>query len=130
MESTGQRAAFTSDRYTSKAFLQREKKLVFQKTWLVAVGESAVRRPGDCLAINEMDDSFFLVRGADAGDRAFRAWESTAFRKWLDRFGVPADLSFTAGQSVRFQKYVVFPNTHLTRSRLLQSGDKGRGIPQ
>lgn len=66
------RPAFTADRYTSAEFMQREKELVFHKTWLVAARESDVARPGDCAPIDELGESLFVVRGEDGVVRTFR----------------------------------------------------------
>src|SRR5262245_64778411 len=65
------RRMFTTDRYTSQEFLEREKQHIFRKTWLVAARESDVPRPGDCLAVDVVDSRLVLVRGDDGLVRAF-----------------------------------------------------------
>ena len=62
---------FTTDRYTSQEFLEREKQHIFRKTWLVAARESDVPGPGDCLAVDVVDSRIVLVRGDDGLVRAF-----------------------------------------------------------
>src|SRR5437867_1215004 len=65
-------AAFTTDRYTSPEFLEREKARVFRKTWLAVARESDVPRDGDCLTIDELGESLVIVRGTDHAVRTFR----------------------------------------------------------
>lgn len=64
-------AVFSTDRYWSPAFLEREKEHVFRKTWIVAARESDLARPGDCLSFDEMGESLLLVRGDDGMVRTF-----------------------------------------------------------
>ncbi len=66
------RRGFTSERYASPEFLARERRHVFARTWLVLAREAALARPGDCLAIDELDTPLLLVRGTDGVVRAFR----------------------------------------------------------
>lgn len=63
---------FSTDRYTSPEFLERERKQVFRKTWIVAARESDVARPGNCFPVDEMGESLLLVRGDDGTVRTFR----------------------------------------------------------
>lgn len=62
---------FTTDRYTSPEFLQREKERIFRRTWIVVARESDLARPGDCLPIDELGESLLLVRGGDGVVRTF-----------------------------------------------------------
>ena len=62
---------FTTDRYRSPEFLEREKARVFRKTWVVAARESDVARPGDCFPVDELGESLLLVRGEDGTVRTF-----------------------------------------------------------
>lgn len=66
------RPVFTTDRYTSPEFLEREKEQVFRKTWMVVARESDLARPGDCLPVDELGESLLLVRGDDGAVRTFR----------------------------------------------------------
>lgn len=66
------RRGFTSARYTAPEFLDRERRRVFARTWLVAARESALARPGDCLAVDELDTPLLLARDTDGVVRAFR----------------------------------------------------------
>jgi phenylpropionate dioxygenase-like ring-hydroxylating dioxygenase large terminal subunit len=63
---------FTNDRYTSPEFLEHEKQLVFRRTWIALARESDVSRAGDCLSVDELDESLLLVRGEDNVVRTFR----------------------------------------------------------
>ena len=70
-ESVAEQPAFKTDRYTSPAFFEREKKLLFRKTWIVAGRESDIPNSGDRLPFDELDEALFLVRGNDGVVRTF-----------------------------------------------------------
>ncbi|MBI3784768.1 MAG: aromatic ring-hydroxylating dioxygenase subunit alpha [Deltaproteobacteria bacterium] len=63
---------FNTSRYTSPQILEREKDLIFRKTWIAIARESDVTRPGDCLPIDELDESLVVVHGEDNVVRTFR----------------------------------------------------------
>jgi phenylpropionate dioxygenase-like ring-hydroxylating dioxygenase large terminal subunit len=65
------RPVFTTERYTSPEFLQRERELVFRKIWIAVARESEVARPGDCLPVDELGEALLLVRGEDGAVRTF-----------------------------------------------------------
>lgn len=72
MDPRGSAPPFSTDRYTSEEFLKREMASVFRTTWIVAGRESEVARPGARLAVDELGESLFLVRGDDGEVRTFR----------------------------------------------------------
>lgn len=72
VDTVGARPTFSTDRYTSVEFLERERESVFRQTWLVAARESDVARVGDRLPFDELNESLLLVRGDDGCVRTFR----------------------------------------------------------
>lgn len=62
----------STERYTSAEVLERERDLVFGRTWLSVARESDVPQPGHCLPIDELDQSLLVVRGEDGTVRTFR----------------------------------------------------------
>ena len=46
----------SSDRYISEAFLEREKRHIFRKTWLVACPAHKLRRKGAYMVQDEVDE--------------------------------------------------------------------------
>jgi phenylpropionate dioxygenase-like ring-hydroxylating dioxygenase large terminal subunit len=65
------RPVFTTDRYTSPEFLERELAHVFRRTWMVVARESDVARAGDCFPVDELGDALLLVRGEHGAVRTF-----------------------------------------------------------
>jgi phenylpropionate dioxygenase-like ring-hydroxylating dioxygenase large terminal subunit len=63
---------FTSDRYSSPEFLDREKQTVFRNTWMVVARESDVGRAGEGLAFDELGEALLVLRGSDHRVRTFR----------------------------------------------------------
>ena len=62
---------FSTDRYTSPEFLERERTFVFRRTWMVAARESDVPHAGDRFPVDALGDSLLLVRGEDGVVRTF-----------------------------------------------------------
>jgi phenylpropionate dioxygenase-like ring-hydroxylating dioxygenase large terminal subunit len=71
-DSVAEKRAFSTDRYTSPDFLQREREQIFRKTWIVAGRDSDVPNAGDRLPVEFLDESLVLVRGHDRVVRTFR----------------------------------------------------------
>lgn len=64
-------ALFSTDRYTSPAFLERELAGVFRRCWITVARATDLPRPGDRLAVDALDTALLLVRGDDGVIRAF-----------------------------------------------------------
>lgn len=58
-------ARVTPERYTSRAFAEREWEQVFARTWLLACPSSDVREPGDFARFDIGRESFIVARGDD-----------------------------------------------------------------
>lgn len=61
-----------TERYTSPELAERERRLVFGRTWISLARESDVPQVGHCLSIDELGESLLLVRGEDGVVRTFR----------------------------------------------------------
>ena len=62
--------AIPKQRYTSRAFLEREWEGLWTRVWLLAARESDLARPGDYATFEIGRESILLVRQADGGIRA------------------------------------------------------------
>jgi len=61
----------SSERYISEAFLEREKRHIFRRAWLVACPVHKLRRQGAYVVQDEVDESILVVRDARGDIRAF-----------------------------------------------------------
>jgi carnitine monooxygenase subunit len=57
--------------YTEPAVFEREKDVIFARTWQFAGHESLVANPGDYFTFSIVDQNFFCIRGADGKVRTF-----------------------------------------------------------
>ena len=57
--------------YTDPAVFAREREAIFFRTWQFACHRSQVARPGDYVVFPVLDQSLFVIRGADGELRAF-----------------------------------------------------------
>jgi phenylpropionate dioxygenase-like ring-hydroxylating dioxygenase large terminal subunit len=62
---------FTTDRYTSAEFLEREKAELFRRCWIAIGRESDLPHAGDRLPVDAVDAALLLIRGDDGAVRVF-----------------------------------------------------------
>ena len=57
--------------YYSDEWFQREKRDLFDVSWVYACNESALKEPGDFVTLKFMDHPLFVVREVNGGLRAY-----------------------------------------------------------
>ncbi|WP_317931113.1 aromatic ring-hydroxylating dioxygenase subunit alpha [Halioxenophilus sp. WMMB6] len=61
----------STDRYTSKEYAEREREMIWMKTWQAAGREDEIPNAGDWKEYRIYDQSFLLARGSDGKIRGF-----------------------------------------------------------